>query len=171
MLFDITTFTLIHVVLSLAGLVTGLAAAGGLVAGQRLPRWTTVFLVTTIATNVTGYGFPFVTLLPSHIVGGISLLVLAVVLVAHHVKHFAGRWRSTYAAGVVLTTYLNAFVLVAQLFRRIPALIVSAPTQSEPPFAVTQLLVLALFVWLGRAAVKGFRATPAGVPGAFAGLS
>jgi hypothetical protein len=171
MLFDITTFTLIHVVLSLVGLVTGLTVAGGLVAGRRLERWTTVFLATTFATNVTGYGFPFVSLLPSHIVGGISLVVLAVVLIAHHVKHFAGRWHATYAAGVVLATYLNAFVLVAQLFRRIPALIVAAPTQSEPPFAITQLLVLACFVWLGIAAVKGFRAARAGAPDAFAGLS
>jgi len=82
--------------------------------------------------------------------------VLAAVIVAHYVKHFAGRWRTTYAVGVVLATYLNVFVLVAQLFQRIPVLFLAAPTQFEPPFALTQGLVLVLFVWLGVAAVKGW---------------
>jgi hypothetical protein len=166
MLFGITTFTLIHVVLSLVGIVAGLVLAGALIAGRRPERWALVFLVTTLATNVTGFGFPFTTLLPSHFVAILSLVVLATVIVAHYVKHFAGRWRATYAIGAVLATYFNVFVLVNQLFRRIPALIVAAPTQSEPPFALTQLIVLAVFIWLGVAAVKGFRAAPAssGVP-------
>jgi len=156
MIFGLTTFTLIHVVVSLVGIIAGLVVAGGLLAGKRLDRWAAVFLVTTIATSATGFGFPFVTFLPSHAVGIVSLVILPVVIVAHYVKHFAGAWRRTYAVGVVLATYLNVFVLVAQLFRRIPALVVAAPTQSEPPFAITQLLVLALFVWLGVAADKGF---------------
>ena len=160
MIFGITTFTLIHVVLSLVGIIAGLVVAGGLVAGKRLDGWAVVFLVTTIATNATGFGFPFVTLLPSHAVGIVSLVLLPVVIVAHYVKHFAGVWRRTYAIGVVLATYLNVFVLVAQLFRRLPALIVAAPTQSEPPFAITQVLVLAFFVWLAVAANKGFRPAP-----------
>jgi len=160
MIFSITTFTLIHVVLSLVGIIAGLVVAGGLVAGQQLDRWAVVFLVTTIATNATGFGFPFVTFLPSHAVGIVSLVVLPVVIVAHYVKGFAGAWRRTYATGVVLATYLNVFVLVAQLFRRLPALIVAAPTQSEPPFAITQVLVLAFFVWLAVAADKGFRPVP-----------
>ena len=161
MIFGITTFTLIHVVFSLVGIIAGLVVAGGLVAGKRLDRWAVVFLVTTVLTSATGFGFPFVKFLPSHAVGIVSLVVLPVVIVAHYVKHFAGAWRSTYAVGVVLATYLNAFVLVAQLFRRIPVLFLAAPTQSEPPFALTQALVLALFVWLAVAAVKGFRAEPA----------
>jgi hypothetical protein len=154
---SIATYTLIHVVLSLVGIVAGLVVAGGLVAGTRPERWAAVFLVTTVAANVTGFGFPFVHFLPSHAVGIISLVVLAAVIVAHYVKHFAGRWRTTYAVGVVLATYFNVFVLVAQLFKRIPVLFVAAPTQSEPPFALTQALVVALFIWLGVAAVKGFR--------------
>jgi len=161
MIFGIATFTLIHVVLSLVGIIAGLVVAGGLVAGKRLDRWAVVFLVTTILTSATGFGFPFVKFLPSHAVGIVSLVVLPAVIVAHYVKHFAGGWRSTYAVGVVLATYLNAFVLVAQLFRRIPVLFLAAPTQSEPPFALTQALVLALFVWLAVAAVRGFRAEPA----------
>jgi hypothetical protein len=151
-------FTLIHVVLSLVGIVAGLVVAGGLAGGKLLDRWALVFWVTTVATSVTGFGFPFVTLLPSHIVGIVSLVVLAAVVVAQYVKHFAGPWRRIYTAGVVLATYLNSFVLVVQLFRRLPALIVAAPTQSEPPFAITQVLVLALFVWLGVVADRGFRA-------------
>jgi len=145
MLFSITSFTLIHVLLSVAGIVTGLVVAGGLAGGTHLNRWAIVFLVTTVATGATGFGFPFVTFLPSHAVGIVSLVVLAIVIVARYVKHLAGAWRRIYAVGVVLATYLNAFVLVVQLFRRLPALIVAAPTQSEPPFAITQTLVLAIF--------------------------
>ena len=153
-------YTLTHVVLSLVGIFAGLVVAGGLVAGKRLEGWTGIFLVATVATNVTGFGFPFVTLLPSHVVGVISLIVLNVVIIARYVKHLAGPWRSIYTLGAVLALYLNVFVLLVQLFRRLPALIVAAPTQKEPPFLVTQLLVLALFVWLARAAVKGFRTQP-----------
>src|SRR6266550_2747333 len=150
---SITTYTLLHTVLSLLGIVV----AGALASGTRLDRWAAVFVVTTVLANASGFGFPFVKLLPSHIVGAVSLVVLAAVIVADYVKRLAGTWRTTYAVGVVLATYLNVFVLVAQLFKRIPVLFAAAPTQSEPPFALTQALVLALFVWLGVAAVKGFR--------------
>ena len=163
MIFGITTFTLIHVVLSILGIFAGCVVAGGLVAGKRLDGWTGVFLVTTVLTSVTGFGFPLVHFLPSHVVAIISLVVLAAVIVARYVKHLAGPWRRTYIVGTVLALYLNVFVLVNQLFLRLPALIVSAPHQNEPPFVVTQLLVLALFVWLGRAALKGFRAEPGAV--------
>jgi hypothetical protein len=160
--FDITTFTLIHVVLSLIGIFAGLVVVGGLVAGKRLDGWTGVYLVTTVLTNVTGFGFPFVTLLPSHIVGILSLVVLAIVIMARYWKHLAGAWHGAYVVGAVLALYLNVFVLLVQLFRRLPALIVAAPTQKEPPFLVTQLVVLALFIWLGRAARRGFRADSVG---------
>jgi hypothetical protein len=163
MIGGLTMFTLLHVVLSLVGIFAGFVVAGGLVAGKRLDGWTGVFLVTTVATSVTGFGFPFVTFLASHAVGIISLVVLAVVIVARYAKHLAGAWRRIYVAGTVVALYLNVFVLIVQLFRRLPALIVSAPKQEEPPFLLTQLLVLALFAWLGRAAVKGFRAEPAGM--------
>ncbi len=157
---SITTYTLLHTVLSLVGIVAGLVVAGALATGTRLDRWAAVFLVTTVLANASGFGFPFVKLLPSHIVGAVSLVVLAAVIVADYIKRLAGAWRTTYAVGVVLATYLNVFVLVAQLFKRIPVLFVAAPTQSEPPFALTQALVLVLFGWLGVAAVKGFRNAP-----------
>ncbi len=161
MIFGITTFTVIHVALSLIGIFAGLVVAGGLVAGKRLDGWTGLFLVTTVLTNVTGFGFPFVTFLPSHAVGIISLVVLPVVIAARYWKNLTGVWRVVYVVGAVLALYLNVFVLLAQLFLRLPALIAAAPTQKEPPFLVTQLVVLALFVWLGRAAVKRFRAESA----------
>lgn len=158
MSFDITTFTLLHVALSLVGIIAGLVVVGGLVAGKRLDGWTGIFLATTVLANVTGFVFPFVTFLPSHGVGILSLLVLPVVIFARYGKHLMGPWRGAYVAGAVLALYLNVFVLVAQLFLRLPALRVAAPTQQEPPFLVSQLAVLVLFVWLGRAALQGFPA-------------
>ena len=157
MLFGITTFTLIHVVLSLVGIVAGLVVAGGLAAGRRLDGWTGLFLATTALTNITGFGFPFVTFLPSHGVGVLSLLILPIVIVARYLKALAGAWRRVFVLGSVLVLYLNVFVLVVQLFHRVPALIATAPTQKEPPFVVTQLIVLALFVWLSIAADRGYR--------------
>jgi hypothetical protein len=153
-------FSLIHVVISVVGIASGLVVAGGLVAGKRLDGWTGLFLVTTVATSVTGFGFPFEHFLPSHAVAILSLVVLPIVIVARYVKHLSGAWRGIYVAGAVFALYLNVFVLLAQLFLRLPALMAAAPTQKEPPFLVTQLVVLALFVWLGRAAMKGFRAAP-----------
>src|SRR5213080_1792652 len=97
MIFSLTTFTLIHVVLSLIGILAGLVVAGGFASGKLLGRWALVFLVTTVLTSVTGFGFPFVTLLPSHIVGIVSLVVLAGVVVAQYLRHFAGAWRRIYA--------------------------------------------------------------------------
>jgi hypothetical protein len=155
-MFNLTTFTVVHTVLSLVGIIAGLVVAGGLVAGTRLDGWTGVFLVTTVLTNVTGFGFPFVTLLPSHIFGILSLVILPVVIFARYSKRLAGSWRGVYVVGALFTLYLNCFVLVVQMFHRIPALLVSAPTQKEAPFVVTQLLVLVMFVILGRAALKRF---------------
>jgi hypothetical protein len=156
-LFDLPTFTLIHVVLSLVGIVAGLVVVGGLMAGVRFDGWTGLFLVTTILTNITGFGFPFRILLPSHIVGAVSLVVLPVAIAALYGKHLAGAWRKVFVVTTVLALYFNVFVLVVQLFQKIPALIIVAPGQKGPAFAVTQLLILAVFVWLGRAALHGFR--------------
>src|SRR5256885_14610949 len=136
MIFGITTFTLIHVLLSLIGILAGLVVAGGLAGGKLLVRWAFVFLVTTVLTSVTGFGFPFVTLLPSHIVGIVSLVVLAAVVVAQYLIHLAGGGRRIYAPGAVLATYFNTFVLGTQLFRRPPALLVSPPRPAEPPSAI-----------------------------------
>jgi hypothetical protein len=151
------TFTIVHVVLSLAGIVTGFVVSFGLLSHKWLDGWTKVFLWTTIATSVTGFGFPFDHLLPSHYVGFVSLVVLAVATAGRYAFHLAGAWRPLYVISTVTALYLNVFVLVVQLFRRVPPLKAIAPTQSEPPFALAQLVVLALFVVLGIAATRRTR--------------
>ena len=157
MIFDLPMFTLIHVVISVLGIITGLVVVGGLMAGARMDGWTAFFLATTILTSVTGFGFPFTKVSPPHVVGAISLVVLAVCLAARYWNQMEGGWRTTYVVTAVAALYLNVFVLVVQLFAKTPALAQLAPTQQEAPFAVTQALVLALFVWIGLAAVRGFR--------------
>ena len=159
MIVDLPMFTLIHVVISVLGIIAGLIVAGGLIAGARMNGWTVFFLATTILTSVTGFGFPFTKVLPPHIVGGVSLLVLAICLAARYWKKLEGRWRGTYVITAVAALYLNVFVLIVQLFFKTPALAQLAPTQQEAPFALTQALVLALFVSIGRAALKGFHTT------------
>ncbi|MGH7514285.1 MAG: hypothetical protein ACREOQ_15325 [Gemmatimonadales bacterium] len=156
MRFDLTTFTLLHVALSLVGIIAGLVAVGGLVAGRRLDGWTGTFLATTFLTNLTSFGFPFVKFMPSYGVAIVSVVLLPIVAYALYLKRLEGAWRRVYVAGAVAALYLNVFVLVAQLFHRIPALIVLAPRQQEPPFLLSQLLTLALFIGLGRAAWRGF---------------
>jgi hypothetical protein len=155
--FEFPTFALIHVVLSLVGIIAGLVLVGGFMAGARFDSWAGMFLVTTLVTSVTGFGFPFRTLLPSHIVAGISLLILPVAFAALYWKGLTGGWRRIFVVTSVIALYLNVFVLLVQLFQKTPALIAVAPTQQSPAFVVTQLIVLGLFIWLGRAAVTGFR--------------
>jgi hypothetical protein len=157
MVFDLPTFTLIHVVLSLLGIIAGLIVVGGLIAGQRLEAWTLAFFATTVLTSVTGFGFPFGTVLPSHVVGGVSILVLAVGIAARYWKQLTGPWRWVFVSATVSALYLNVFVLLVQLFQKTPGLIAVAPTQGAPAFVATQLIVLLVFAGLGWAAVRSFR--------------
>lgn len=161
MVFDLPTFTLIHVVISVLGVIAGLVVVGGLMAGARMPGWTALFLLATVLTSVTGFLFPFTAVSPAHVVGGISLLVLAVCCAARYWKQMSGRWRAVYVASAVLALYLNVFVLMVQLFTKTPPLAALAPTQQEAPFAVTQAFILVLFVWLGWSALRGSRGGPA----------
>jgi len=148
MIFGMTTstFTFVHVLLSLVGIGSGFIVFFGLLTGKRLDGWTAVFLATTVATSVTGFGFPFDHLLPSHIVGIVSLVVLAVAIPARYAYHLSGAWRWIYVICASIALYLNVFVAVVQSFLKVPALKAIAPTQPEPPFLVTQFVVLALFV-------------------------
>ena len=162
MIFGMTTatYTVVHVLISLAGIGSGFVVMYGLVTGKRLDRWNAFFLVTTVATSVTGFGFPFTHLSPAHKVGFLSLLVLATAIVARYALHLAGAWRRTYVVCAALALYLNVFVLVVQLFEKVPTLRTLAPTQKEPPFLVSQLVVLALFVALATIAVKRSHGEP-----------
>jgi hypothetical protein len=156
MILGMTALTFTHVVLSLAGIASGFVVVFGLLTAQRLNGWTAVFLTTTVATSASGFLFPFHQFLPSHAVGILSLLALAVAIPARYVFHLAGVWRRTYVLSAVIALYLNVFVLIAQIFQKTPALQAIAPTQSEPPFLLAQLVVLALFVVVATMAVVRF---------------
>jgi len=150
-------YTFIHVLLSLIGIGSGFVVLYGFISGRLLSGWTGLFLATTVATSVTGYGFPAHKVTPGHIVGALSLVVLTIAILALYRFDLAGAWRSTYVVSASLALYFNFFVLVVQSFEKVPALKELAPTQSEPPFAIAQLVVLAAFIVLTVKAVKRFR--------------
>src|SRR6266542_350323 len=154
-------YTIIHTLISLVGIFTGLIVLFGLLAGKRLDGWTKWFLITTVLTSVTGFFFPFHDFTPAHGVGIISLLVLAIF--ARYPRQLAGAWRWIYVVTAVIALYFNVFVGVVQAFLKVPALHAMAPTQTEQPFKLTQLVVLAIFVLLGIIAAIRFRPAPAGV--------
>jgi hypothetical protein len=153
-----TTFTLVHVVLSLIGIGSGLVVLYGMMRGKRMDSGTAIFLATTAATSLTGFLFPFHGVTPGIVVGIISIAVLAVACGARYMRHLTGGWRTIYVITAETALYLNVFVLVVQLFEKVASLRALAPTQSEPPFVITQGVVLAIFVVGGIFAVKGFRA-------------
>jgi hypothetical protein len=153
-------YTLIHVLISLVAIASGFVVLYGLLTGKPFRGWTSLFLATTVATSVTGFFFPFHGFTPAYAVGAISLVVLAVALVARYSFHMSGAWRWIYVVSSMLALYFNVFVLVAQAFQKVPALKALAPTQSEPPFLVTQLIVLALFFVLTIVAAIRFRIGP-----------
>ncbi len=152
-----TPLTTTHVLLSLIGIFAGAVVLFGFLTARRFDGWTALFLAATVLTSVTGYFFPFHKLLPSHIIGAISLVALAVAIVARYPQQMAGSWRRIYVIFAMLSLYLNVFVLVAQLFMKVPSLHALAPTGSEPPFAVAQSVVLIAFVVLSTFADKRFR--------------
>lgn len=155
------TYTFLHVLIGLVGISSGLVVMFGFLTGKRLDGLTAVFLITTALTSLSGFGFPFDHLLPSHIVGIISLAILAVAIPARYVFHLAGSWRWVYVIGATTALYLNVFVLVVQLFVKVPVLKVLAPTQTEPPFVVAQSVVLVVYLGLTVLATKRFHIEPA----------
>jgi hypothetical protein len=151
---SVENFTLLHVIISLIGIFSGLVMLAEILLKKRLGIWNSVFLLTTIATSVTGFFFHSSSFGPPHIVGVISLVILAVAVAALYGKHLAGRWRAVYAVTAVIALYLNVFVGVVQSFQKLPFLNVLAPTQTEPPFIATQVAVLIVFVILDFLAAK-----------------
>lgn len=152
-------FTLAHVLISLIGIGAGLAVMIGFLGEKPLGSANTLFLWTTILTSVTGYMFPFHGFKPSYVVGALSLVFLALALFALRGRLLAGPWRKTYVISAMIALYLNVFVLIAQLFMKVPALKALAPTQTEPPFKLTQLTVLVLFFILTILSAVRFRVT------------
>jgi hypothetical protein len=154
-MYFINGLTVIHTAISLIGIGSGLVVLYGLLTSRRLDSWTKLFLATTAATSLTGFLFPVHALLPAHIVGIISLVVLTIAILARYRFRLAGGWRRGYVIAAVIALYLNVFVLIVQLFEKVPSLKALAPTQSEPPFQIAQLVILIIFVALGfRAAIK-----------------
>src|ERR1700752_1635741 len=151
-----SAFTLLHVVISLIAIVAGIVVAVAMLGSRTTNGWTAVFLATTALTSITGFPFPRDHVLPSLIVGAISLLVVIVASAALYRYRLARSWRWVYVASALFALYLNVFVLVAQAFLKVAILKALAPTQSDPGFIVAQLIVLALFVVLGIRAVRRF---------------
>lgn len=156
----IEILTRVHVVISLIAICSGLVVMFGLLTAKRLDRWTAIFLITTVATSATGFLFPFHGFTPAIGVGLISFGLLAVAIVARYAFRLAGAWRLLYVVTALLALYLNVFVLIAQLFQKVPPLKALAPTQSEPPFLVTQLIVLVAFVFFIAASAIRFHTEP-----------
>jgi hypothetical protein len=156
-------YTLVHVVISLVAIASGFVVVFGLISGKRLDRWTAFFLSTTVATSVTGFGFPIHGFTPGIGLGIVSLLVLAVSLFARYGRHLAGIWRRVYVVTAVMALYLNFLVLIVQSFQKVPALKALAPTQSEPPFLIAQVIAMIVFIVLGFLAAIRFRDQPVGV--------
>jgi phosphoglycerol transferase MdoB-like AlkP superfamily enzyme len=157
---SIENFTILHVAISLIGIVSGLIVLFGMLRARRLPGWTALFLATTVLTSVTGFMFPINGLTPAIVVGVISIVILAIALMALYVKHLSGAWRRIYVTTALAALYFHVFVLIVQSFQKVPALQKLAPTQSEPPFSVTQGVVLVAFLVLGTMAARRFRPGP-----------
>jgi hypothetical protein len=156
---SLATFTLLHVIISLIAIVTGLVVMSGLLGSRRMPGLTAIFLLFTILTSVTGFLFPFTQLLPSHMVGILSLVLLAIACIALYGMQLAGVWRSIYVVTAMTSLYLNVFVLVVQGFLKIPALHALAPSvpPAGPVFAVVQGIVLLFFVLVIIGAWRRFK--------------
>ena len=153
-------YTIIHTLISLVAIFSGLVVVLGLLGSKRLDGWTKWFLITAVATTVTGFFFPFHGFTPAIGLGIISLPLLALTIFARYPKHLAGPWRWIYVIGAVICLYFNLFVAVVQAFEKIPALHALAPTQAEPPFKLTQLVVLLVSALLAIVAAIRFHPEP-----------
>jgi hypothetical protein len=152
----LSTFTLIHIALSLVGIFTGLVVFWGLLTGRKLNSLTAVFLATTAATSLTGFCyFPFLGFTPGQAFGILSMVLLAFAVYGRNIRSLSGVWGRVYVATAIAALYLNVFVLIVQMFQKVPALRALAPTGSEPPFFIAQGIVFVIFLGLGiRATLK-----------------
>ena len=159
---SLSAFTTVHVIISLIAIVSGIIVMFGLLGSSRMPGMTAIFLFFTILTSATGFLFPFEKLLPSHMVGILSLVLLAIAVIALYAMKLSGPWRSIYVVTAMTSLYLNVFVLIIQAFLKVPALHELAPSvpPSEPPFAIIQGIVLVFFVIAIIGAVRRFRPMP-----------
>lgn len=164
MILGMSPLLFLHVVISLVGIATGFVVMASMLASRRLDGLTATFLATTLLTSLSGFVLPAEHLMPSHVVGIISTVVLAATFFARYARAMAGPWRWIYVVTAVVAQWFNVFVLIAQLFQKVPALHALAPTGSEPPFAVAQLTVLAIHAAIAVLAVRKFRPAVGGGP-------
>jgi hypothetical protein len=159
---SLSTFTMVHVIISLIAIVSGIIVMFGLLGSRRMPGLTAIFLLFTILTSATGFLFPFEKLLPSHMIGILSLVLLAIACIALYVMKLSGAWRWVYVVTAMISLYLNVFVLIIQAFLKVGPLHALAPSvpPSEPPFAILQGIVLVFFVIVIIGAVRRFRPMP-----------
>ena len=157
MKFDLATLITVHVAISLIGIVTGFVVMFGMLIAKKLPGWTAIFLFMTVATSVSGFLFPFEKFLPSHAFGALTLLLLPFGIYGFYLRGLRGGWRITYLITAVIAQYLNVFVLIVQLFQKLPSLHAIAQTQSKPPFVISQSVTLVAFLVFGVIAERRFR--------------
>jgi hypothetical protein len=156
---SLATYTVIHVIISLIGIGSGLILLFGLLQGKLLSPWNGIFLLFTVLTSVTGFFFPYEKVTPGIILGVLSLIVLAIALLALYAFHLNGAWRTIYAVTALIALYFNCFVLIAQIFMKVPFFHALAPTGTEAPFKIAQLLLLLITIVLIAMAAKRFRHT------------
>lgn len=154
--FDLTTYTVLHVIISIVAIVAGFMVVAGMLGSQPMPGSTAAFLALTALTSLTGFGFPFSGVTPGIVIGVISLVVLLVAILAYYQFRLAGAQRWIYVVTALLALWFNVFILIVQAFQKIALLHALAPTQSEPAFLIAQAAALILFVALGIAAVRNF---------------
>lgn len=159
MILGLTTsaFTFLHVVISIVAIAAGFLAVLGMIANRSFSMINAIFLALTVLTSVTGFLFPFKGVTPGIVVGILSMIVLALAIVARYVGHLAGGWRVAYVVSAVIALYFNVFVFIVQSFEKVPSLKALAPTQSEPPFKIAQGITLLLFLVLGFLSFRRFR--------------
>jgi len=155
-IFDLSTYTVAHVVISLVAIAAGFIVAYGMLGSNRLEGWTALFLFTTVLTSLTGFGFPFDHVLPSHVVGVLSLVALLIAILGYYLYRLAGAWRWIYVVAALVALWFNVFVLIVQAFQKISFLQPLAPTQSEPAFQIAQGAALVVFIAMGIFAVRKF---------------
>jgi hypothetical protein len=153
----LAAYTILHVAISLAAIFAGIVVLYGMLSKREWAGWTKFFLTTTVLTSLTGFFFPFHGFTPALGNGIISIVVLAIAIYARYGLKLAGIWRNVYVISAVFALYLNVFVLVVQLFLKVPSLKQIAPTQKDPPFVIAQLTVLVAFIILGILATSRYR--------------
>ena len=154
--FDLSNYTIAHVVISLIAIAAGFVVACGMLGSNRMEGWTALFLFATVLTSLTGFGFPFERVLPSHVVGVLSLVALLIAILGYYLYRLAGAWRWIYVVAALVALWFNVFVLIVQAFQKISFLQPLAPTQSEPAFQIAQGAALVVFIVMGIFAVRKF---------------